>query len=100
MFRYTSVLLGITLFAMALIWTASPGDAVQLPKKSEPVIWADTIHINLDEGPNAVKQDSAVKTNDNSFAVFPVSPRQHSLSGTSTWKTWTWTRSSKPESSA
>jgi carboxyl-terminal processing protease len=65
MFRYTSVLLGITLFAMALIWTASPGDAVQLPKKSEPVIWADTIHINLDEGPNAVKQDSAVKTNDN-----------------------------------
>ena len=64
MFRYTSLLLGITLFAMTLIWYASPGDAVQLPKHAEPVMWADTVHINLDEG-QPVKVDSTQQTNDN-----------------------------------
>ncbi len=65
MFRYTSLLLGITLFAMSLIWYASPGDAVQLPKQTEPVMWADTVHINTDEGQQPPKLDSAQQSNDN-----------------------------------
>jgi carboxyl-terminal processing protease len=49
MLRYTVQLFGITVFALALIWFAGPGDAQQNMPKAEPVIWADTVQINLDE---------------------------------------------------
>jgi carboxyl-terminal processing protease len=51
MFRYSVQLFGITLFALALIWFADPGDASQSSTfaDTEPVLWADTVHINLDE---------------------------------------------------
>lgn len=49
MLRYTSQLLGITIFALTLIWFAGPGDADQLTNASEPVLWADTVHLNLNE---------------------------------------------------
>lgn len=50
MVRYTIQLFGITIFALALIWFADPGDASQLSAETpEPVLWADTVHINLDE---------------------------------------------------
>ena len=48
MLRYTVQLFGITIFAMALIWFAGPGEAVQSSDQVEPVLWADTVHINLD----------------------------------------------------
>ncbi len=49
MLRYTSQLLGVTVFALVLIWLAGPGDAGQLTQASEPVLWADTVQINLNE---------------------------------------------------
>ncbi len=49
MYRFTVQLFGITLFALALIWFADPGDASQIAsQRPEPVLWADTVHINLD----------------------------------------------------
>ncbi len=60
MLRYTLQLFGLTIFALAMIWFAGPGDAQQLAAQKEPVIWADTVHINLDEAnrpaENAPKQ--------------------------------------------
>ncbi|MCX6833913.1 MAG: hypothetical protein NTW07_02070, partial [candidate division Zixibacteria bacterium] len=48
MYRFTVQLFGITLFALALIWFADPGDASQLASNHpEPVLWADTVHIDL-----------------------------------------------------
>lgn len=49
MFRYTVQLFGLTLFALTLIWFAGPGEAQQRAPQTEPVIWADTVHINLNE---------------------------------------------------
>ncbi|MDX9857308.1 MAG: S41 family peptidase [candidate division Zixibacteria bacterium] len=50
MVRFTAQLFGVTLFALALIWFAAPGDAVQSSGlDNEPVLWADTVHINLND---------------------------------------------------
>ncbi|HUV31560.1 MAG TPA: S41 family peptidase [Acidobacteriota bacterium] len=49
MVRYSVQLFGITLFALALIWFAGPGDASQTAGEPESVLWADTVHINLNE---------------------------------------------------
>ncbi|MCP4685946.1 MAG: S41 family peptidase [bacterium] len=50
MVRYSIQLFGITIFALALIWFADPGDASQLSAETpEPVLWADTVHIDLDD---------------------------------------------------
>ena len=50
MYRYAVQLFGITLFALALIWFAGPGDASQISSgSSDAVLWADTVHINLNE---------------------------------------------------
>lgn len=50
MVRYTAQLFGVTLFALALIWFAAPGDAVQSSDLNrEAVLWADTVHINLND---------------------------------------------------
>jgi carboxyl-terminal processing protease len=62
MLRYTSQLLGVTVFALVLIWLAGPGDAGQLTQASEPVLWADTVQINLNE--LNLTQDSATQTRD------------------------------------
>jgi carboxyl-terminal processing protease len=66
MLRYTSRLLGITIFGLALIWFAGPGDADQLTKSNEPVLWADTVHINLQEG-KSVQPDSFALSRENFF---------------------------------
>jgi len=56
MYRFTVQLFGITLFALALIWFADPGDASQITAdRPEPVLWADTVHINLDKENQAVE---------------------------------------------
>lgn len=49
MVRYTVQLFGITVFALALIWMAGTGEATQNNQSNEPVLWADTVHINLDD---------------------------------------------------
>ena len=55
MLRYTLQLFGITVFALTLIWFAGPGEAQQNPTQAEPVIWADTVHINLNEANQATE---------------------------------------------
>ena len=48
MYRFTAQLFGLTIFALALIWFADPGDAGQVSAAgSEGVLWADTTHIDL-----------------------------------------------------
>ena len=50
MIRYTVQLFGITVFAIALIWFVGSGEAVQTSTaQAEPVLWADTVHINVNE---------------------------------------------------
>ncbi len=51
MVRYTLQLFGITVFALALIWVVGSGEAVQTSTQvsAEPVLWADTVHINTQE---------------------------------------------------
>ncbi|MDZ4722859.1 MAG: S41 family peptidase [candidate division Zixibacteria bacterium] len=49
MLRYAVQLFGVTLFALGLIWYAGPGDASQTSDRPEPALWADTMHINLNE---------------------------------------------------
>jgi len=49
MLRYSVQLFGITLFALAMIWFAGPGDAAQTVDRPESILWADTVHINPEE---------------------------------------------------
>jgi len=50
MIRYSVQLFGITVFALATIWFVGSGEAVQNPSPDVPVLWADTVHINLEAG--------------------------------------------------
>jgi len=59
MVRYTVQLFGITVFAMALIWFVGSGEANQVDAAKEPVLWADTFHINVDEQPDSA--DAALR---------------------------------------
>ncbi len=66
MLRYSVQLFGITVFALALIWVVGEGEASQSVADSEPVLWADTVHINLDNDPETqpkpkVKRDTFLK---------------------------------------
>ena len=56
MFRYTVQLFGITVFALSLIWFVGIGEAVQNTASAEPVLWADTTHINLESGSRASEE--------------------------------------------
>ncbi len=62
MARYTVQLFGITLFALATIWFVGSGEAVQSSGSDEPVLWADTVHINLEAGSS--KQEERAKKRD------------------------------------
>ncbi|UCG62127.1 MAG: S41 family peptidase [Candidatus Zixiibacteriota bacterium] len=66
MVRYTIQLFGITVFALALIWLVGSGEAVQSSKSTGPVLWADTLHINVDEGSS--KEDADKKIRDTFLA--------------------------------
>lgn len=66
MMRYTSQLLGVAVFALTLIWFAGPGDADQLAAK-EPVLWADTVQINVNEVQPADLPDSTSMSRENFF---------------------------------
>ena len=46
MYRFSAQLFGVTVFALALIWFADPGDASQVfAEGAEPVLEAETVHI-------------------------------------------------------
>ncbi|HKK19825.1 MAG TPA: S41 family peptidase, partial [candidate division Zixibacteria bacterium] len=61
--RYTVQLVGITVFALALIWFVGSGEAVQTSASAEPVMWADTVHINVPE----VQPKEDARTNRDTF---------------------------------
>ncbi|MEA2031634.1 MAG: S41 family peptidase [candidate division Zixibacteria bacterium] len=49
MVRFSIQLFGLTVFALAMIWFAGSGEAYQSQQDIEPILLADTIHIDLDE---------------------------------------------------
>lgn len=65
MARYTVQLFGLTVFALALIWFVGSGEAIQTSGDPEPVFWADTIHINLEE--SAPKTEEPAKQKRDTF---------------------------------
>jgi len=65
MARYTMQLFGITIFALALIWFTGSGEAIQSSHNNEPVLWADTVHINLEKASG--DQQQPIKSNRDTF---------------------------------
>ena len=61
MARFTVQLFGLTIFALALIWVVGTGEAVQNTASAEPVLWADTVHLNV--GDNETTQTIEPKKN-------------------------------------
>lgn len=57
MIRFTIQLVGVTVFALALMWFVGSGEAVQNNVTAQPVLWADTTYINTEQAPN--EQDIA-----------------------------------------
>lgn len=49
MVRFSIQLFGITVFALAMIWMVGSGEAIQNNQSEEPMLWADTVHIDLSE---------------------------------------------------
>jgi carboxyl-terminal processing protease len=49
MLRFTVQLFGITVLCLGLIWFVGQGEASGLENETAPVLWADTVHINLDQ---------------------------------------------------
>jgi len=56
MVRFSVQLFGLTVFALALIWFAGSGEAYQSERDVEPVLWADTVHIDLNETESVSEQ--------------------------------------------
>ena len=70
MVKFASKVFGVTIFALVLIWFASPGDATQNVDSNSRTLWdytyaqaGDSIHINVD-GEQA-QDDSGIKQRDN-----------------------------------
>ncbi len=64
MLRYTLQLFGLTIFAIAVLWQVSPGDARQAEAADSNVLWADTIRIDVSE---PSQQQPAQRTADQFF---------------------------------
>ncbi len=56
MVRFTLQLFGLTVFALALIWFAGSGEANQAPQEVEPILFADTVHIDLSNTETPVEE--------------------------------------------
>lgn len=70
MLRFASKVFGVTVFALALIWFASPGDAMQNDDSDSKTLWdytyaqtGDSVHINVQNE----QKNSTVKQRDNFF---------------------------------
>lgn len=61
MLRYTLQLFAVTVFALGMVWFAGNGEATQNSVAAEPVLWADTIHIDTQEGQTPAPSDSLLK---------------------------------------
>ena len=68
MVRYTIQLFGITVLALAIIWKVGTGEAVQSSSlDNEPVLWADTVHINVDGTQEATETGETPEESVDSF---------------------------------
>ena len=67
MVRFTIQLFGITVFALAMIWMVGSGEAVQSSNSEEPILWADTVQIDLSEGVDSLDTESAESKRDSFF---------------------------------
>lgn len=68
MVRYTIQLFGITVLALAIIWKVGTGEAVQSSSlDDEPVLWADTVHINIDADAEATETKESPEESVDSF---------------------------------
>ncbi|HEX2896446.1 MAG TPA: PDZ domain-containing protein, partial [candidate division Zixibacteria bacterium] len=67
MVRFTIQLFGITVFALAMIWMVGSGEAVQSSNSEEPILWADTVHIDLSEGIDTTDIESPESKRDSFF---------------------------------
>ncbi len=64
MVRYTVQLFGITVFALAMIWFVGSGEANQVSEPEEPILWADTFHINLEDNDEQTEIESRRRDRD------------------------------------
>lgn len=67
MVRFTIQLFGISVFALAMIWMVGSGEAVQSSNSNEPILWADTVHIDLSEGVDTADMESPESKRDSFF---------------------------------
>jgi len=67
MLRYTVQLFGVTVFALGLIWFVGSGEANQIENSTEPVLWADTFHINLEQPDSAEAEADKVRRDRDTF---------------------------------
>ena len=74
MVRYTVQLVAITVFALGLIWFVGSSEALQTQASTEPVLWADTVHINTDEVPTD-DGESQAKKNDSFLSDVKILPK-------------------------
>jgi len=65
--NFSLALLSVTTFFLGLIWAVGSGEAGQMQAQAEPVMLADTIHINLDETPSEADQQAADDTRETLF---------------------------------
>ena len=67
MVRFCIQLFGITVFALAMIWVVGSGEAVQFNASSDPVLWADTLQIDLTQEQNESDGNKSPKSKRDSF---------------------------------
>lgn len=67
MVRFSIQLFGITVFALAMIWMVGSGEAVQSTNSEEPILWVDTVHIDLTEGVDSLGTETPESRRDSFF---------------------------------
>jgi len=65
--NFSLVLISVTTFFLGLIWAVGSGEAGQMHAQTEPVMLADTIHINLDEAPSESDAEAVEETRETLF---------------------------------
>ncbi len=67
MVRFSIQLVGITVFALAMIWMVGSGEAVQSSNSDKPILWADTVQIDLSGEVDTLNNESPEAKRDSFF---------------------------------
>ncbi len=67
MVRFSIQIFGITVFALAMIWMVGSGEAGQSSKPEEPILWADTVHIDLSDESDTLTAEQSPEAKRDSF---------------------------------